>query len=76
MHSIVPSKFDVALAKMCLGCPVCRQARRRQAGAAFWWVTKVEGGACPFCRAYERVYGRPPHAPLHRADPADPAPKA
>ena len=74
MHSIVPSKFDLALAKMCLGCPVCRRARARQTGVAFWWVIKVESGACPFCRAYERVYGRPPLARPGGPDAAGPKP--
>jgi uncharacterized protein CbrC (UPF0167 family) len=59
-----PSKLDRALAKVCLNCVVCRRARKTQAGAAFWLVQTVEGAVCPFCRAYERVYGRKSHAPL------------
>jgi len=59
-----PSSLDRALARVCLGCPVCRRARRKQGGLAFWVVQNVEGGACPFCRAYQRVYGRKPHEPL------------
>jgi hypothetical protein len=54
--------FDKALAKVCVSCPVCRRARRRQSGAAFWLVKHVEAKLCPFCRAYERVYGRKSHA--------------
>lgn len=51
-------KLDAALARVCLNCPVCRRARHAQGGAAFWLVSKVESRVCPFCRAYERVYGR------------------
>ena len=55
--------YDEALAKVCLKCPVCRRARRHQRGTAFWLVKKVEGHICPFCRAYERVFGRQAHLP-------------
>lgn len=55
------SSFDKALARVCVNCPVCRNARRWQAGAAFWLVNHVETRLCPFCRAYERVYGRKAH---------------
>ena len=52
------SSLDRALAKICVACPLCRRARRQQAGLAFQLVQKVEEKICPFCRAYERVYGR------------------
>jgi rubrerythrin len=55
------SSLDRLLARVCVNCPVCRTARRRQAGAAFTLVRKVETGVCPFCRAYERVFGRKAH---------------
>jgi hypothetical protein len=42
---------------------VCRRARRQQAGLAFW-VVKTFEGLCPFCRAYEKVYGRKSHEPV------------
>lgn len=61
MDTDTPSKLDRALAGVCRNCPVCRRARRQQSGAAFWLVNKVERRVCPFCRAYERVYGRKPH---------------
>jgi len=60
-------RIDVMLARVCLHCPVCKQARRQQCGTAFWFVTKIERGACPFCRAYERIHGRKAHEPV---DPA------
>ena len=53
-----PSRLARTLAKVCLNCPVCRRARERQHGAAFWMVQKVESRVCPFCRAYERVFVR------------------
>ena len=53
--------LDRALANVCRDCPVCRHGRKRQAGTAFWLVKHVEGRVCPFCRAYERVYGRKAH---------------
>lgn len=53
--------FDKALARVCAHCLVCRRARRRQRGLAFWLVRHIEARWCSFCRAYERVYGRPAH---------------
>jgi uncharacterized protein CbrC (UPF0167 family) len=55
------SSRDRALAAICVSCVMCRRARRKQAGLAFWLVRKVEGRICPFCRAYERVHGRKSH---------------
>ena len=55
------SAFDKALARVCANCKVCRHARKQQRGFAFWLVKHVEASLCPFCRAYERVYGRPAH---------------
>lgn len=56
------SSLDKALARVCANCPVCRRARRQQRGPAFWLVKQVEAKLCPFCRAYERVYGQKAHA--------------
>ena len=55
---------DCALAQLCVECPVCTRARRNQAGVAFWFVKQVEGNVCPFCQAYEKVYGRKSHEPV------------
>jgi uncharacterized protein CbrC (UPF0167 family) len=55
---------DRKMAKFCVSCPVCRHARKKQEGAAFWFVKKIEGDLCPFCKAYKRVYGRKAHQPL------------
>ena len=61
MHVQKPSQLDKTLAEVCVNCLVCRRARRRQCGTAFWLVKKIEASLCPFCRAYERVYGRKAH---------------
>ena len=29
-----------------------------------WFVRHIEGSLCPYCRAYERVYGRKAHEPV------------
>jgi len=55
------SRMDRALASVCRNCPVCRRARQRPSGLAFRLVNQVERHLCPFCRAYERVYGRKAH---------------
>ena len=52
-------KTDRLLASVCGWCPVCRQARRKGEGFAYRFVQRVEKDICPFCRAYERVNGRP-----------------
>ena len=52
-----------ALAQRSANCAVCQRARRNQAGFLFWLVKTFEG-LCPFCRAYEKVYGRKSHEPL------------
>lgn len=55
---------DRAMARKCLECPVCSYARRKQRGVVYFFVRFVEGGVCPYCKAYERVYGRKAHEPL------------
>ncbi len=67
MKTNPPSKSDLALASVCRNCPVCRHARKRQAGLAYWLVNRVESNACPFCRAYARVYGRKSQRTVLRA---------
>jgi hypothetical protein len=62
------SKLDRLLAGVCRNCPVCRHARRCQAGLAFRLVKKVERAICPFCRAYERAYGRKAYESLNYED--------
>jgi hypothetical protein len=52
------------MAQKCLTCPVCKTARKKQSGIAFWFVKSIEGSLCPNCKAYERVYGKKAHEPL------------
>ena len=54
---------DRKMAESCATCPVCKHARKMQRGLAYWFVKKIEGGLCPYCKAYERVYGRKAHEP-------------
>ena len=59
-----PSQKDIDMARRCLECPVCSYARKKQRGLAIWFVKKIEGSLCPYCKAYERVYGRKAHEPV------------
>jgi len=55
---------DRKKANQCLNCPVCRHARATQKGIAYFFVKHIEGGFCPACQAYEKVYGRKSHEPI------------
>ncbi len=55
---------DRRMAQVCVDCVVCRKARKDQQGAIFWLVKNVDEKVCPFCRAYEKVYGRKAHQPV------------
>ena len=55
---------DRELAAGCLNCPMCKRARRKQRGLAFFFVKFLEGGLCPQCRAYEKIYGCKAHEPI------------
>lgn len=55
------SEKDRAMAKRCVECQVCSRARKKQRGIAFWFVKLIEGSLCPYCAAYERVYGKKAH---------------
>ena len=55
--------MDRKMAEACRHCTVCRRARKTQCGFSFWVVQRVENRLCPFCKAYERVYGRKAHEP-------------
>ena len=52
---------DKKMAQRCVECPVCVRARKQQRGIAYWFVKHIEDGICPFCVAYERVYGKKAH---------------
>lgn len=55
---------DREMAQVCLQCAVCSNARQTQRGPAFWFVKTIEGGMCPYCKAYAKVYGRKAHEPI------------
>ena len=63
MNDSTVSEKDRKMAQQCIECPVCRQARKKQRGIAFWFVKTIERGLCPYCKAYEKVYGRKAHEP-------------
>ncbi|MBU0611593.1 MAG: hypothetical protein KKI08_27190 [Armatimonadetes bacterium] len=54
---------DRRMAEQCKTCPVCTTARRKQRGFAYWFVKKIEGNVCPYCKAYEKVHGKKAHEP-------------
>ena len=51
-------------AQKCLDCEMCDRARKNQRGLVYWFVRLLEGGLCPACKAYEKVYGRKAHEPI------------
>jgi len=63
MAQVSAGETDRKMAQKCIECPVCRHARARQRGLAFWFVRTIEDGLCPYCRAYERVFGKKAHEP-------------
>ena len=66
MESI--SEKDRKMAQRCLDCKLCTHARAKQKGVAYWFVKKIEGSICPYCKAYEKVYGRKAHEPVPVSD--------
>jgi hypothetical protein len=60
---------DRELARKCLECQVCKTGREKQRGLAYFIVKWVEGGICPQCKAYEKVYGRKAHEPIPGGNP-------
>ena len=64
MQDEVITDKDREKAKQCLECPICKRAREKQRGLAFWFVKKIESGICPACKAYEKVYNRKAHEPI------------
>jgi transposase-like protein len=68
MNSNTITEKDRKMAKVCLECPACKRARKKQKGFIFWFVKKIEGGLCPYCKAYEKVYGKKAYEPFHIAN--------
>lgn len=54
---------DREMALKCEECPVCKRARKNQKGFFYAFVKSIEGGLCPYCKAYEKVHGRKAHEP-------------
>jgi hypothetical protein len=65
MNTEAITEKDRQMAKKCLECPVCANARKNQKGFAFWFVKTIEGGFCPYCKAYKKVYGKKAHEALN-----------
>jgi uncharacterized protein CbrC (UPF0167 family) len=64
MNKISVTEKDKQMAQRCVECPVCSHARKKQRGIAYWFVKNIENGLCPYCAAYERVYGKKAHEAL------------
>ncbi len=66
MSGVITEK-DRQMAEFCgKKCPVCTKAREKQRGLAYWFVRGIEGAFCPYCKAYEKVYGRKAHEPVKK----------
>ena len=61
METASVTEKDKKMAQKCVECPVCTKARKQQRGLAYWFVKTIEHGICPYCAAYERVYGKKAH---------------
>jgi hypothetical protein len=55
---------DREMAQFCLNCFCGKIARQEQKGFMYACVKNFTEELCPFCQAYERVYGRKAHEPL------------
>lgn len=60
----IATEKEIEMAQFCLKCPICSRARAKQRGMAFWFVKNIEGGMCPYCQSYEKVYGQKAHEPV------------
>jgi len=74
MKPVSITKRDRWMAGLCRTCLVCSRARQHPQGLAAWFVEKVENRVCPFCRAYEKVYGHKAHESLHTETALPPKP--
>jgi hypothetical protein len=46
------------------GYPVCKSVRKKQKGVLFWFIKTFESVVCPYCEAYEKVYGLKAQEPV------------
>jgi hypothetical protein len=57
--SIKHDEKTIKMAEFCRDkCPLCTRARKKGKGLLYTFV-KLERKLCPYCRAYEKVYGKP-----------------
>jgi uncharacterized protein CbrC (UPF0167 family) len=68
MNELVITDKDKKMAIKCLECTACKRARKTQKGLVFWMVKSIEEDICPYCKAYEKVYGRKAHELLKIKD--------
>ena len=61
MENVNISDKDREMAQVCMNCPMCKNAREDQNGWMNACVKNFTESICPFCQAYERVYGRKAH---------------
>ena len=48
---------DRAMAQRCIECGLCQKMRVNPKGFVFRLINKIKGSLCPYCKAYEKVYG-------------------
>jgi hypothetical protein len=64
MEDVNGTEKDREMAQVCLNCICCKTARQEQKGLMYSCVKNFTEELCPFCQAYERVYGRKAHEPI------------
>ncbi len=66
MENVNVSDKDREMAQVCINCPMCKNARSDQKGMMYSCVKNFTETFCPFCQAYERVYGRKAHEAVEK----------
>jgi ubiquitin len=64
MENSSVSDKDREMAQVCMSCPMCENARKDQKGFFYSCVKNFAEAMCPYCQAYERVYGCKAHEPV------------
>ncbi len=64
MENVNSSDKDREMAQVCLSYICCKNARKDQGGFMYSCVKNFTESICPFCQAYERVYGQKAHEPV------------
>jgi len=64
MENATITDKDREMAHVCMECPCGKTARQEQKGLVFECVKNFAESVCPFCQAYEKVYGRKAHEPI------------